>query len=112
MPMYQDMGIGGVCSIKLADLTQLYLYASGMYSIGQAGLMQPCCLHCTGDTKADTDMQRHNTAAHLHLHHQCSTESKAAASCCCESVVGCCVSQGGQPSNRYTQRNAKVDTFW
>ena len=45
----------------LADMRQLYLYASGMYSIGQADLMQPCCLHYTGDAKADTDMQRDNT---------------------------------------------------
>jgi len=62
--------------------------------------MQPCCLHCTGDAKANTDMQPDNTTAHLH--HQCSTLY------CCTSILGCCVLQDGQ--NHSAERNAKMWT--
>ncbi len=103
MLMYQEMGIGGVCSIMLADVRHLYLYASGMYSIGQAGPMQPCCWHCTGDAKA---VQTCNETTPLHI---CITSvAQRARLYCCTSILGCCVLQGGP--NHYMRRNAKMRT--
>lgn len=97
MLMYQDMGIGGVCGIVQR---KLYLYASGMYSTEQAGLMQPCCLHSIGDAKA---VQIHNQTTLLHI---CiNSVAQRARLHCCTSVLGCCVLQGGQ--THYMQRNAK-----
>jgi len=99
------MGIDDFCSVMLADLTQLYLCSYSTHAARAALVMQVSCslVVCTA-LEMQKQMQTCNKTTLLHI---CITSvAQRARLCCCTSILGCCVLQGGQ--NHYMRRNAKM----